>query len=199
MRAGWNAEAMDRNAYHIAEDLNGDDDASTYLHSDSFMLELRIEVFQGVKSDEGAQSGHRGPDRQASLILETSWYHVGQIGTESSSADAPNTATTRTTRNTSDELSWDRAKARSLAGGTAIYLVLNRRDFAYNIQELIERIGHETVVENLNNAVMNRVDKKLPSSEEPEFVWTVLCQAMTQKSVRKADASWTEQDSRGNG
>ena len=33
------------------------------------------------------------------------------------------------------------------------------------------------------------------SSEEPEFVWTVLCQAMTQNSVRKADTNWTDQES----
>ena len=33
------------------------------------------------------------------------------------------------------------------------------------------------------------------NSEEPECVWTVLCQAMTQKSVRKAYKGWTDQDS----
>ena len=33
------------------------------------------------------------------------------------------------------------------------------------------------------------------SLEEPEFVRTVLCQATTQKSVRKADTNWTDQDS----
>ena len=60
--------------------------------------------------------------------------------------------TTRTTRNTSDELSSDRAEARSLAGGRAIYLVLNRLDIAYDIEELIERIGHEAVAKNLNDA-----------------------------------------------
>ena len=42
---------------------------------------------------------------------------------------------------------------------------------------------------------MNSADKKLPSLGEPEFVWTVLYQAMTQKSVRKADTNWTDQDS----
>ena len=46
MSAGWNAEAMEPNAYHKAEDLNNDDDASMYGHSDSFMVELRIDVFQ---------------------------------------------------------------------------------------------------------------------------------------------------------
>ena len=40
---------------------------------------------------------------------------------------------------------------------------------------------------------MNSVDKKLPGLEEREFVWTVQYQAMTQKSVRKADTN--DQDS----
>ena len=31
---------------HKDEDLNNDDDASMYGHSDSFMVELRIDVFQ---------------------------------------------------------------------------------------------------------------------------------------------------------
>ena len=35
---GWNAEAMELNAYHKADG-----------HSDSSMVELRIEVFQDVK------------------------------------------------------------------------------------------------------------------------------------------------------
>ena len=76
-----------------------------------------------------------------------------------------------------------------MVGGTAIYLVLNTLDIAYDIKEVIERIGHETVAENLNT-------NSEVSSEEPEFVWTVPCQAMTQKSVRKADTNWTDQDSK---
>ena len=66
-------------------------------------------------------------------------------------------------------------------------------DIAYDIEQLIEGISSETVVENLNNALMNSADKKLPSLGEPEFVWTALCQAMTQKSVREADTIWTNQ------
>ena len=81
-----------------------------------------------------------------------------------------------------------------MAGGTAIYLVRNRLDVAHDIEELIERIGHEAVAENLNDAVMNSTNSEV-SSEEPEFVWTVLCQTMTQKSVRKADTNRTDQDS----
>ena len=70
-----------------------------------------------------------------------------------------------------------------MANGAAIYLVLNRRDIANDIEELIEGIGHETVVENLNNAVMNSADKKLSNLGEPEI------------SVVKADTNWTDQDS----
>ena len=46
MSAGWNAEAMEPNAYHKAEDLNNDDDASLYGHRDSFEMELKIDVLQ---------------------------------------------------------------------------------------------------------------------------------------------------------
>ena len=43
------------------------------------------------------------------------------------------------TPNTSDELSWDHATARSLADdGIAIYLVFNGLDIAHDIEELIE-------------------------------------------------------------
>ena len=78
-----------------------------------------------------------------------------------------------------------------MAGGTAIYLVLNSLDVACDIEKLIERIGHEAVAENLNDAVMHGTNSEV-SSEESEFIWTVLCQAITQKSVRKADTNWTD-------
>ena len=81
-----------------------------------------------------------------------------------------------------------------MAVGTAIYIVLNRLDIAYDIEELIERIGPEAVAENLNDAGMNCANSEV-SSEEPEFFWTVLCQAVKQKSVKKADTNWTDQDS----
>ena len=84
---------------------------------------------------------------------------------------------TNTAANKSDELSWDQAK-----------------NIAYDIEELIDTIGHEAVYENLNDAVMNSTNSEV-SSEEPEFVWTVLCPTMTQKSVRKADTNRTDQDS----
>ena len=67
-------------------------------------------------------------------------------------------------------------------------LVLERLVFADDGQELVKRIGHETVNENLNNDVMNNTNSDVNSgvsSEESEFAWTVLCQTTTQKSVRK--------------
>ena len=102
--------------------------------------------------------------------------------------------TPNTAAKTSDELSWDRAQARSLAGGTAIYLALGGLDVDWDMEELIERSGQEAVSENLNDAVMNGTNSEV-SSEEPEFVLTVLCRTMTQKSVRKADTPRTERDS----
>ena len=38
MSAGWHAEAMEPDAYHKAEDLNNDDDAIMFGHSDSFKV-----------------------------------------------------------------------------------------------------------------------------------------------------------------
>ena len=92
------------------------------------------------------------------------------------------------------ELSWDRAEARSLADGIAINLVFDRLDIAYDIEELFEGISHEAVAEHLNDAGKNGANSEV-TLEEPEFVWTVLCQTLTQKSVRKADTNWTDQDS----
>ena len=97
MSAGRNAEAMEPNAYHKAEDLNNDNDASLYGHSDSFEVELEIDVLQ----DANAMKEHK-VDIKLSTINGTEtntvkrvlswksirWYHVGQSGTESSSADA---------------------------------------------------------------------------------------------------------------
>ena len=58
----------------------------------------------------------------------------------------------------------------------------------------LHTLGHETVAEHLNDAGKNSANSEV-SLEEPEFVWTVLCQTLTQKSVRKADTNWTDQDS----
>ena len=75
--------------------------------------------------------------------------------------------TSNTAANTYDELSWVRAKARSFVGDIAIYFVLSRLVIARDIEELIERIGHERVAENLNNAVMNSTNSEV-NSEEPK-------------------------------
>ena len=196
MSAGWKAEAMEPDAYHEAEDLDDNDDATLHGHRDSFEAELKIDVLQ----DANAMKEHK-VDITVSTIIGTEAKILKQVSSWKpacitwvrvelrAAALTPNTAT-----NTSDELSWDRAKARSLAGGIAIHLVPNRLDVAYDIEELIERIGHEAVAENLNDAGMNSTNSEV-NSEEPECVWTVLCQATTQKSVRKAYTSWTDQNS----
>ena len=75
-----------------------------------------------------------------------------------------------------------------------ICLVFDRLNIACDIEELIERIRHEAVAEHLNDAGKNSANSEV-SLEEPEFVSTVPCQAMTQKSVRKAHTGWTDQDS----
>ena len=76
-------------------------------------------------------------------------------------------------------------------GGIGTYLVLKRLVIANDSKELIERISHETVDENLINDVMNNTNSEV-NSEEPEFIWAALCQTMTQKSVRKTDTNRTD-------
>ena len=52
--------------------------------------------------------------------------------------------------------------------------------------------------ENLNKAVMNDTNSDVNSgvgSEEPEFVWALLCHATTHERVRKTDTNWTDRDS----
>ena len=185
MMAGWNAEVMESSAYHEAEDWNDNDNASTEVHSDRVRVELRIDVFQNVTSMKEHQV-----DIEVSTIIGTETKIVKQV----SSWRPAGITWVRLKPNTADELSWDRAKARSLAGGIAISLVLHGLNIAYDIEELIERIGHESVAEDRNNAGMNSTNSEA-NSEEPECVWTVLCQAMTQESVRKAYTGWTDQDS----
>ena len=100
MKAGWDAVAVEPNMHHKVENLNDDDDASMCVHGDDIMVESRIDVVQ----DANAMSEHKvdievlaivrpgqnikGQDRETSLVMETRWYHAGQIGAvESSSAD----------------------------------------------------------------------------------------------------------------
>ena len=54
MSAGWNAEAMEPDVYHKADDLNNDDDASLYGHGDDCVPRR--------ERDEGAQSEHQSVD-----------------------------------------------------------------------------------------------------------------------------------------
>ena len=113
---------------------------------------------------------------------------MGQSGAERAAALTPNTAA-----NNSDEISLDLARARSLVGGTAISLVFNWLDVAFEMEELIERIVHVAIAENLDDAGMSSANSEA-SSEEPELVWAVLRQAMKQTLVRKADKNRTDRD-----
>ena len=130
MMAGWNAEVMESNAYHKAEDWNDNHNASTEVHSDRVRVELRIDVFQNVTSMKEHQV-----DIEVSAIIGTETKIVKQV----SSWIPAGLTWVRLKPSTADELSWDRAKARSLAGGIAISLVLDRLNIAYDIEELIER------------------------------------------------------------
>ena len=49
MSAGGNAEAKESNAHHKVEHWDDDDDASTVLRCDSFMVESRIVAIRNVK------------------------------------------------------------------------------------------------------------------------------------------------------
>ena len=140
-------------------------------------------------------------DIKSAMIMETATKIVKQVSNWRSAGKKRvrwEPRTTWTTRNALNELSWERAKPRSLADGTETNLVLRRLVTADDSHELIKRIGHETVNENLNKAVMNDPNSDVNSgvsSEEPEFAWTVLCQRTTQKSVRKTDTNWTARGS----
>ena len=94
MSAGWNAEVLDPSAYHKADDLNDNDDTSTYGHSDSFMVELRIDVFQDVK----AMNEHE-VDIEVLMIVKqvSSWRPAGITWVRLENT----AATTKTMRNTS--------------------------------------------------------------------------------------------------
>ena len=86
---------------------------------DSFMVEwkehevdIKVSTIMGTEAKIVGQVSSWKP-------AGITWVRVGLRA----AALTPNTAA-----NKSDKLSWDQAKARSLAGGTAIYLVLNRLD-----------------------------------------------------------------------
>ena len=184
MKAEWNAEAAEPNAYHKVEDLN-DDDASMYVHGNEFTVELRTDGFQDAK----VMSEHE-VDMNASIIIGTgqnthtkvvkqvsSWRPAGitLVRMEQSRAAELSTntdATTKTMRNTTDEFSWERAEARSVDGVIEDTACSIHKANRIGYEALIERIIPETVDVNTINIVMNSADKKLSSSEESEFVWT---------------------------
>ena len=98
MSAGWNAEAMEPNAYHKAEDWNDDDNASTEVHSDSFKVELMIDVFQNLKSMK-----EHNVDIEVSTIIGTETKIVKQV----SSWRPAGITWVRLKPNAADELSWE--------------------------------------------------------------------------------------------
>ena len=110
MRAEYNAEAMQLNANHKAVNLNDIDDAGKYVHGDDFIVESMEEHKVDI---EGLTINGAGQ-------VDITWARLEQSRT---AALTPSTAAaTKTTRNTSNELFWKRAKARSLASDAAIYL-----------------------------------------------------------------------------
>ena len=123
---------------------------TVYGHKHSFMVELRIDVLRDVKAmkehnvDITTVSG-----TEAKIVKQvSSWRPAGITwvrGEPRAAVLTPNTAA-----NTSDETSLDRAKRdHARAGGTANCLKPKRLEIAYDIEEVIERIGHEAVAENL--------------------------------------------------
>ena len=73
---------------------------------------------------------------------------IAWAGLEQSKAAAPSlgtAATTKTMRNAFEELSRDRAKAVSLAGGTVTYLALDRPDIVYSIRRANQDIAKPKV------------------------------------------------------
>ena len=107
MRAGWDAVAMEPNAYHKAEDLNDNDNANMYGHSHSFVVEvwtdIKVSTIIGI---------------EARIVKQTSsWRPAGITWVRVEPRAAA--LTLNTAANTSDETSWDLAKARSWADGIA--------------------------------------------------------------------------------
>ncbi len=107
---------MERRVYGAkAEDLNDDDDASWWRDPELAQC-LDIEV------SYWARCGRHGPERQ-----------VGAV--ECSRVDARHSYNDKDNEKHVGWVILGIVKARSVAGGTAIYLVLDRPDFAYNIRK----------------------------------------------------------------
>ena len=160
MKAGWDAVAVEPNVYPKAGSLGDDDDACVYVHGEDLMVESRIGLFQNVK----AMLEHKVNisvisiiGREAKILKRVlSWSPAGftwkanpkhareliaWVGLEQSKAAAPSpgtAATTKTMRNTLDELLWERAKAVSSAGGAATYLAMDRSTLPTSSAEQIK-------------------------------------------------------------
>ena len=85
------------------------------VYGDDYMVEPKIKVFQDVK----VLLEHKVDIEALTIIgsgqVDITWARLEQSRT----AMIPSTAaTTKTTRNTSNELSWERAQASSLAGSS---------------------------------------------------------------------------------
>ena len=114
------------------------------------MVESRIDVFQNAevlnehKVDSALATIVGAKTKIAKQVGDCRPAGITRFRLEPRGAVLPDTAaSTRTTRNTSNGLSWDRANPRSLAGGMVSYLVLKRLVIAYDSEELIEGGGHE--------------------------------------------------------
>ena len=109
---------------------------------------------------------------------------------ESRSADTGYSCNDKDMRNALEQLSWDRAKAVSSAGGTATYLALDRPDIVYSIRRANQDIAKQRV---RTEARLKRVARYLLG--EPELIWTFPYQEMPTKLVVRTYANWTGQDS----
>ena len=186
------------------------------VHGDDFMVESRIDVFQDVK----AMLDHKvdinvisiigpGQGTEAKNVKRVlSWSSAGftwkanpkqareliaWAGLEQSKAAAPSpgtAATTKTMRHALDEWPLERAKAVSLAGGTATNLAMDRPDIAHSIRGANQDVAKPKV---RTEARLKRVARYLPG--EPELIWTFPYQEMPTKLVVRTDANWIGQDS----
>ena len=145
MIVGVNAEAMEPNAYHTAEYWDVDDSASAVVCRERFMVASRIDVFQNVealkehKVDSALATIVGAKTMIAKQVSDCRPAGITWVILEPRAVVLPVTAaSTRTTRITSNGLSWDRANPRSLAGGMVSYLVLKRLVIAFDSEELIE-------------------------------------------------------------
>ena len=207
MKSEWNTKATEPNVCHKVKNLN-DDDASMCMHGNEFTVELRSDGFQDAK-----EMSEQEVDINASTIIGTgqntktksvkqvlSWRPAGNtlVRLEQARAAelATNTdATTKTMRNNTEEFSWERAKARSVEGVTEDTANSIHKANRIGDEALIERTIPGTVDVNSINTVMNSADKKISSSEEPEFVWTFPDPQLKPTSARNADVDRMDQDS----